>query len=388
MRERSTTTGDFDQEANLTYVNLDTSASNPDYLPTMYGERTVKTIKDIELPGFHALQKCRAGLPYNPVLIETRTETRTPGNWDHTSTAPNAHVYGTRYWHSEFNLTPPSVSEAELQDSVNGAVAKARAATMDALTFLAEFKQTQEMFLHTVDRVSHFGFLAAQKARKAARRPSDVIPMFSRYWLEYRYGWSPVIFDIQDSVEAILKLLKDQKFLEGHTGVVYEDSFSESRVGSTYPWREDYFETLTFKVGVRGFALMEITGKSEFGFDPIKTAWELLTFSFVIDWLIDIGTWIDTWSPFSVGGLVTSGVSLKEELHWRLETDIQFTQSGFTGGFTTKPLRELHVKRYQRFAVPPGLPGWNPRISPTRLIDAVALVVACKAKIFGRLYKI
>jgi len=43
--------------------------------------------------------------------------------------------------------------------------------------------------------------------------------------------------------------------------------------------------------------------------DPLLTAWEVIPYSFVIDWFFNIGSNIQAYSPFASGDLLWSGVA-------------------------------------------------------------------------------
>lgn len=76
-------------------------------------------------------------------------------------------------------------------------------------------------------------------------------------------------------------------------------SFSEANVTDSttdyYVWRVKTSVTTTTRVSVRGTVTADVRPPA-FMFNPVVTAWELVTYSFVIDWVINIGQMLESWS--------------------------------------------------------------------------------------------
>lgn len=238
----------------------------------MYGE---------DIPNFHARVKAGELLPMTGFRKYTR-ETKTWGYEDlikdgfqyyYTPSVPFGEIYIRTYSTTLESLIPPY----EFQQLVTACAAKIQNSGFDALTFLAELKKTWNMFSN----------MAYRFVNLARGKPPNVS---LNEWLEGRYGWRPFLHDMADLSDALMKLDKDKR-----------TRLSE-RVGNTARWTRN----VTIAQGTGGFYQYNYTALDEiecsvrasiaadidvqaFAFDPIRTAWELVPYSFVIDWFINVG---------------------------------------------------------------------------------------------------
>lgn len=144
----------------------------------------------------------------------------------------------------------------------------------------------------------------------------------ARLWLEYRYGWSPLVLDIQDSLKAIYAQdLRDSLQARDYTQVFgFRSGESRSEFPGASPklgggtWSSKV--TLTHKVEVKAYAKYQVSRESgllnrmnDFGaFDIPRAAWELVPFSFVVDWFVPIGDWLAAVQPKIGVKVISSGV--------------------------------------------------------------------------------
>ena len=153
----------------------------------------------------------------------------------------------------------------------------------DSLTFMAEYHKTHRMVRDGLKNLRRF----LDTARRLRVRN------LTEFWLEYRYGWRVLAYDIQNIADAFESLK------------VKRDRFTE-RSGFTTTWPVNTSSTTSTADGIltvkwnqihrlsrRGSITADIT-PSVFRMNPAITAWELVRFSFVIDWFIDVGRALET----------------------------------------------------------------------------------------------
>lgn len=145
-----------------------------------------------------------------------------------------------------------------------------------------------------------------------------------RLWLEFRYGWSPLVHDIVDQLKAInAQYLRDdlvqQPFLRvlgrksGDGTAVTQLSSPNNNGGS---WKGT--QTLIHKVEVKAYAKYRVVNQSgvknrlnDFGaFDIPRYMWEVVPFSFVVDWFVPIGDWLGAITPKVGVEVIDSGVTV------------------------------------------------------------------------------
>lgn len=143
------------------------------------------------------------------------------------------------------------------------------------------------------------------KGKRGARRALDADPVtktFSSLWLELQYGWKPLLMDVHESA----MLLSDK--------VATKDAFKVSvRVSRT---RRDEIlgddRKTIIGVGINKLWMRTsgcyrvkpedaiIVAANAAGLlNPLSIAWELVPFSFVFDWFLPVGQFIDSFTTLS-----------------------------------------------------------------------------------------
>lgn len=125
-------------------------------------------------------------------------------------------------------------------------------------------------------------------------------------WLELQYGWKPLLADIQYAVKSIGNLvIQDRSVGSARASATFEISDGgvlRPNAGSSSPdagyWYKRTRTTTKFVVRFKvGDPLRAFMSQSGFT-NPISLGWELLPFSFVVDWFLPIGSYlesIDSW---------------------------------------------------------------------------------------------
>lgn len=115
------------------------------------------------------------------------------------------------------------------------------------------------------------------------KRPADV-------WLEYTYGWKPLISDIYSAADESVRysLNRLQRVSASYVERLSDGAFYSSVPNRRYPFK---------RTGVKGVKLGLVLDVPSSRFDiarwtslnPASIAWELMPYSFVVDWFYDIG---------------------------------------------------------------------------------------------------
>lgn len=284
------------------------------------------------------------------------------------------------YWVGKISnpssLSEPSVNSFSTLD--NRVRHKIKDQNVNLANTMAEYRQISNLLFstaHDVIRTFHslrsgralrdfVSMLSHPKTRNAKR--------LSNRWLEYQYGWRPLLNDVHSGAEALAKKLQ--------TGVYLHQTASDRRTDkgfSPYVLGGTSFEA-TLRMRVRARYKISTTGLktlSELGFaNPLSLAWELVPYSFVIDWIIPVGDYL--------GGLdALVGVSDLTVLRsYKLEVKA-FQALNYSGGgqaFGPYPTATLNETITGRLAPSSSLSFGNLRYDPsltkTRLANAMALL--------------
>lgn len=158
----------------------------------------------------------------------------------------------------------------------------------DSLTFLAELGKTKQMLVQSARSM-------LKLASRPGFKPSSEFRKVPGKWLETRYGWRPLIYDLEDLNKAVSTLTANKGIqrLRESKGTSDGGSDTTSWTFSSASTKVGIMElTTSYDVSVRGTVVADIKPPS-FRFNPFATAWELVPYSFVMDWVVDVGQYIE-----------------------------------------------------------------------------------------------
>lgn len=148
--------------------------------------------------------------------------------------------------------------------------------------------------------------------------PPDIQKMdeASKLWLEYRYGWSPLVHDLVDQLKAMdaemrrLERANTQGSLDAlyskaiglreHSATTKQTFTTAHQHGGAFTWERE----INHEVVVRAYAYYRVMTSgilsrlNDFGvFDFPRAIVELCPFSFIAEWFVPIGDWAGALTP-------------------------------------------------------------------------------------------
>lgn len=215
-------------------------------------------------------------------------------------------------------LAPPDSVSLVSQSMQDSAEASAIAAVVRQIkqvnrkfqggTFLGELGETVRMLKNPARALQEgVGDYLSTLRKRAKNRPDTAARkrILADTWLEYSFGWVPLLHDIDDGVKAVTATLRDEKrprlqrvFGKG------KQSSSTSESGSVIsngPLNVGVVTTYTAEADVRYYGMVRCFNPSSDAFrhygvslnDFAPTAWELVPWSFFVDYFANIGDIID-----------------------------------------------------------------------------------------------
>jgi len=177
----------------------------------------------------------------------------------------------------------------------------------DALTFAGELPSLRRMIKSI-----------ARKADNIARGHTS--KRILELWLESRYGWRTLAYDIRDLNNAINEWDASRQLYSERAGFSYTDygnathsyGSANSSIGDG---SFEVYEEYSTRHSIRG----SVTGRikpTKIILDPLKTGWELVPYSFVLDWVINVGSAIDAYQFLRHVGEYSASYGTKSELTW------------------------------------------------------------------------
>lgn len=298
------------------------------------------------------------------------------------------------------------VLDALDQRAVNKVLLKAKDQKVNLVQAAAERKQTANMFAANAERIAKALGKLAQKdllgaakelgsyrrsygpahRRLAMSKGKIAERQFSSAWLELQYGWMPLVSDVFGSAEKIaqqdVRELRARVSASSTTKVLRNDLDDARKEGLTYTTRNVVEIDAEVKYVLHFTATdPEVQTLTSLGItNPALIAWELMPWSFVIDWFIPIGNWISSWDA-TVGltfkaGTKTTVISSNGSA---LRTFYKDSKSPQIVGQSTISGELVDVNRQVLTSFPRvGIPSFKSPVSVTHAINALALLVARK----------
>lgn len=165
------------------------------------------------------------------------------------------------------------------------------------------------------------GRMIKNKRRHLGKTAVSAARAISNTWLEYRYGWRPLILDIHNVSEEIrtlrAKLERKRLVVRAGESNVLEDvkTFTQRPLTWNSSWKLSGEIRYTSEYRVHAGVIFDVVSVDKLqelnriiGFRPndfVSTAWEIVPYSFVIDWFVNIGPWLQAVTP--VPGVTITG---------------------------------------------------------------------------------
>lgn len=284
---------------------------------------------------------------------------------------------------------PPSINFPNTENDIlwNKALAKLPArvngSQFNLPLFFAEYHKTQKMVVDLLQDIRR-RFKGASTRRQAWN-----------IWLEYRYGWRLLVMDIYSALEALHSIRTTRSVMQVNatatsaydTILVNKDRYSSTATRYFTPGMvSDYTLLMDYKFGTTVTVRYRESNATlgtlqQWGItNPLGLGWELIRYSFIIDWIIPVGQYLstlDTW----VGKDFISGT----RSDW---CDIVYTaipknyRDPLNPAWTEKPgarygASAVHRRSYKRQVLASfpkaSLPSVQLNLNASRILDLIAL---------------
>lgn len=212
----------------------------------------------------------------------------------------------------------------------------------------------------------------ARALRRRARGSKKLSRFAAESWLEMRYGWTPLLYDVYGAAEAAAYLLGRNPSDVTISGVWVKEGGVKSP--SPYWWPAEGTSKIAARydceyrvsdINVRNANALGLT-------NPLLVGWELLPFSFVVDWFLPIGNWLESFSSLS-GLTYVQGTKT-----WYYLAEGTITERASGGYYTETPCsyKLLDVDRSNTAAPSVPLPRFSlyERLNGKRFLDSISLL--------------
>jgi hypothetical protein len=183
---------------------------------------------------------------------------------------------------------------------------------------LAQYRQTTNMLANSARRIagSMFALRKGQFSRAAnilvEGRPDNTLirkglpsrsKALANNWLELQYGWKPLLSDVEQSMKGLANYMAGSSSTQKVKGVATKIDQTTTPYTGVWPVTPYIGSSLTQNMWQCRFGCeYKVTSHmasylSQLGFtNPINLVWEILPYSFVVDWFIPIGPYLESMS--------------------------------------------------------------------------------------------
>lgn len=242
--------------------------------------------------------------------------------------------------------------------------------------------------------VRHGNFRAGALALGLQNTPKRVgrRESFGDNWLQYRYGWRLVVTDIASLMKTLYNVLSTRPPILRVTSWDANERIYSWNLGQrslTMPngtalCTYDLTQKTRFVVQVRGGYVYELqsvplaTGQS-FGLtNPAVWAWEVIPYSFVLDWAVNVGSVLEGITAFQgkrcLDGWICKSIESSTEYFWsNLKKSSGVTQMWDSGERYFGPVVERRFARSAMAFTPSSL-RLDLSLNTERVIDAISML--------------
>lgn len=321
---------------------------------------------------------------------------------------------------STSNFLQPSISsyDAKQANAINEAFANAKQLNVMGLVDLAEMGKTIDLIRSNLGRFESL-------VRRLPRRYKFLKPLLSKtsgrtvvrwnkstgdwvrvvgkaktiesaaadaanLWLEYHYGLVPLML----TIEGLVKTFGNQVSKATRLTFRGSDSFNDSRkltkvttsgaVGGglhTYNWVTDYKLEAVFRAGLLTTFKPTVAQQLGLTTDNLPTTmYELIPFSFVLDWVFDIGTYLEAIKPTSGFTTDASWFTIRQEVFKQYTMSYPgYSYATTAYSYVYQPYAayctESIASKIRTVGVSPTFPSLDTTFkSTTHLVSAIALI--------------
>lgn len=237
---------------------------------------------------------------------------------------------------------------------------------------VAEYRESVKLFvgaaksLHSAYRTIR-GHMPRRKLR-ACSVPAAV--------LQYNFGVAPLVEDLYSSVEVLRHRLEEPLFRRLSVGI--KIPFSGPFTYGPYDYDANGLFRQRATVNYRIDPNYSLSSDFDFG-NPIEWAWELIPFSFVVDWAIPIGNWLGSLDALLGITDINGTVTTRTKDSWTYRSNVAFQYIGRIGTYES-----LSYQRSVMTSIPmPEFPAWSPSLSFKRATNAVSLLLGISSQCRG-----
>lgn len=210
--------------------------------------------------------------------------------------------------------------------------------------------------------------------RGRLRLPNSLDKEAANRFLELKYGWQPLYSDIYG---ALIATVDKPLFFPASGSGVFTDNLPATK--RHCKGNIEIKDRVTYKALWAVTDPMSVKANELGMLNPALIAWELVPFSFVVDWMLPVGGWLESMTAFVGLSAVDSSRTGTREITWKYTSDYPYPSTSCTNiVYSAQPYKEEGHSKYKHrvLRVLPGFPSLsvqNP-LSVDNALSSLALL--------------
>ena len=244
------------------------------------------------------------------------------------------------------------------------------------------------------DFVNSLGIQSTGSIREAWKRVEKTPPhrRLANHWVEFQYGWKPLLQDTFGAADLLSRHISDDSWHHAihSSGTADDKSYTSALNGAN---RTNALTVRTTKCRMAARYRMDSAARAVLGAtgisNPALLAWELLPWSFVVDWFVPVGNYLESLDAFSGFSIIDGTVSNNSETKYQQDTSGTTTDyfSIYRRSVTTSWSAGYRICTYTRTTIS----SWPSAILPTfknplggNPLERCTTALALLSQVFGR----
>jgi hypothetical protein len=285
---------------------------------------------------------------------------------------PPGYPYFTEWIITWEEIQAMAPSDEDLNVFVQGAASKIYSRGFDALTSLAELKELKGQFKSVANLLNRSNYRKVFELVSSGKAPFSWRTVNSK-WLEARYGWRPLFYEIQQLIDVVANFDESRTRYSERTVSTYSYTTIDEQPYSWSTWNGLNTITTDVTISMRGSVTADID-VPKFQFNPIQTGWEIIPFSFVIDWFVGVGNALSAMSFLAAQSNYAASRGFKISAKRWFSSEVTEMKQGNTGdGLEQEAYCEATYDRRLPCSIP-FVPQISVRLNVAKIVDLVALI--------------
>lgn len=167
--------------------------------------------------------------------------------------------------------------------------------------------------------------------KQALRGRKQTVTELSSKWLEYRYGWLPLMGSIYDAADNLYRqIIVNDIVISTRSGfrTTRDLNYFSSTTGQHKVWYEhlDVSQRMQLVLMFRPPSMPTQVASNWTSLNPLLIAWELVPLSFVADWFVNVGSQLAAWENYVLysqhykSGYRSETIKEVRNSYWRMDS--------------------------------------------------------------------